>query len=87
MRYRVVGSADLLPSETGPGIAAPAAEEGGGEVLVVDARGDAALDVLARAWCASEGLDAVVGRAGVTCLACCVREARAAEIGVVIRVG
>jgi hypothetical protein len=86
VRHRAVEAADLLPSATGPGVgvAAAAAEEG--EVLVIDARGDAALDVLARAWCASGGLDAVVGRAGVTCLACCVREARAAEIGVVIRV-
>ncbi|KAF1989211.1 hypothetical protein K402DRAFT_452440 [Aulographum hederae CBS 113979] len=56
-------------------------------VLVLDARGSTPLALLARAWCAENGTDAVVGREGVTCLACCVREARIADVGVVIRVG
>ncbi|KAF9639642.1 hypothetical protein BFW01_g11448 [Lasiodiplodia theobromae] len=45
---------------------------------------DAAL--LARAWCADRGEHALVGRVGRTCLACCVREARALGVRIVIRV-
>lgn len=86
VRLRVVRSVDLLSDTSLPG-ADIAPGEPAATMLVVDARGEAVLDVLARAWCSSIGLDAVVGRSGVTCLACCVREARAAEIGVVIRVG
>jgi len=55
------------------------------EVLVVDARGDATLDLFARAWCSWKGEHAVIGRVKVTCLACCVREARAVGVRVVIR--
>lgn len=43
-------------------------------------------EVFARAWCAAVGVHALVGRVGRTCLACCVREARAVGVGVVIRV-
>jgi hypothetical protein len=42
--------------------------------------------VFARAWCAAVGVNALIGRVGRTCLACCVREARAIGVGVVIRV-
>ena len=56
------------------------------EVVVLDCRGSADLEVLARAWCAMVGESALIGRSGRTCLACCVREARAAAITVVIRV-
>lgn len=59
------------------GAATPLA--GGGE-----AAADAAL--LARAWCADRGEHALVGRVGRTCLACCVREARALGVRIVIRV-
>lgn len=45
---------------------------------------DAAL--MARAWCADRGEHALVGRVGRTCLACCVREARALGVRIVIRV-
>ncbi|KAH8689562.1 hypothetical protein BGW36DRAFT_365332 [Talaromyces proteolyticus] len=54
-------------------------------VLVIDARSSHAHEVLARAWCAATGADALIGRVGRTCLACCVREARAVDVGVVIR--
>jgi hypothetical protein len=56
-------------------------------VWILDARGSHDKEVLARAWCAAAGTSAVVGRVGRTCLACCVREARAVDVGVIIRVG
>ncbi|KAL6711342.1 hypothetical protein ACN47E_005873 [Coniothyrium glycines] len=55
-------------------------------VLVLDARGPPALELLARAWCAEKGLHAVIGRTGRTCLACCIREARGLGMNIVIRV-
>lgn len=57
-----------------------------GEVLIVDARWRADRDIFARAWCAEIGLNALVARVGRTCLSCAIREAKALEIGVVIRV-
>ncbi|KAL4890694.1 hypothetical protein BDV59DRAFT_194832 [Aspergillus ambiguus] len=57
------------------------------EVMVVDARGSREREAFARAWCASAGYDAIIGRAKRTCLACCIREARAISVKVVIRVG
>lgn len=56
------------------------------EVAVLDCRGKADLELLARAWCAKVGENAVVGRVGRTCVACCVREARGLGVRVVIRV-
>ena len=55
-------------------------------VLVLDARGSSDLQILARAWCAEKGYNAITGRADRTCLACCVREARGLGVHVVIRV-
>ncbi|KAL5363237.1 hypothetical protein BJX96DRAFT_167315 [Aspergillus floccosus] len=57
------------------------------EVMVVDARGSREKEAFVRAWCASAGYDAIIGRAKRTCLACCIREARAISVKVVIRVG
>lgn len=57
------------------------------EVMVLDARGSRDKETFARAWCASTGHNAIVGRAGRTCLACCVREAYALSVKTVIRVG
>ncbi|KAI6885458.1 hypothetical protein KC360_g3634 [Hortaea werneckii] len=56
------------------------------EVVVLDCRGTEDLDLLARTWCAKVGEDAVVGKTGLTCLSCCIREAKALGIGVVIRI-
>ncbi|KAI7280065.1 hypothetical protein KC345_g4984 [Hortaea werneckii] len=56
------------------------------EVVVLDCRGTEDLDLLARTWCAKVGENAVVGKTGFTCLSCCVREARALGIGIVIRI-
>lgn len=44
-------------------------------------------DILVRAWCAEKGRNALVARVGRTCLSCAIREAKALEIGVIIRVG
>lgn len=57
------------------------------ETLVIDARGSKPKETFARAWCASVGYHALIGRVGRTCVACCVREARAIDVPVVIRVG
>ncbi|KAJ5724246.1 hypothetical protein N7488_002281 [Penicillium malachiteum] len=57
------------------------------QVLVIDARGSRSKETFVRAWCASVGSHALIGRAGRCCIACCVREARAIEVQVVVRVG
>jgi hypothetical protein len=56
------------------------------EVSVLDCRGKADLELLARAWCAKVGENAIVGKVGRTCLACCIREARGLGVRVVIRI-
>lgn len=56
------------------------------EVAVLDCRGKSDLQLLARAWCAKVGENAVVGKVGRTCLACCIREARGLGVRVVIRI-
>lgn len=56
-------------------------------IWILDARGSHDKEAFARAWCASAGTSAIVSRVGRTCLACCIREARAVDVGVVIRVG
>jgi hypothetical protein len=55
-------------------------------VLVLDARGNDSLELLARAWCSSTGQHAIISRVGVTCLGCTVREARALAVKIVIRI-
>jgi hypothetical protein len=59
----------------------------GSPVWVIDARGGWQRETLVRAWCANVGRHAIVSRVGRSCLGCAVREARALEIAVVIRVG
>lgn len=55
--------------------------------LVIEARDTRkGREVLARAWCAERGTHAIIGGRGRTCLGCCIREARALGIWVVIRV-
>lgn len=81
--YRHV-SLDSLPQLPAP--QASPVLEGHPEVLVIDARGSRVKETLARAWCASVGSHAVIGRVGRTCVACCVREARAVDVPVVVRV-
>lgn len=55
-------------------------------VVLLDARGGSGLQLLCRAWCASVGQHALIGRSTRTCVACCVREAKALGMQVVIRV-
>ena len=57
------------------------------EVWIIDARGGWEREVVARAWCAMVGRDAVVARVGVTCMGCATRECRAVEVGICVRVG
>ncbi|KAF2097995.1 hypothetical protein NA57DRAFT_57165 [Rhizodiscina lignyota] len=89
--YRVVQAGDLIKKSFKHPVVSDAGPSGSTtqekEILVLDTRGSEELELLARAWCAWKGEHAVLGRVGVTCLACCVREARAAGVGVVIRVG
>ncbi|CEJ59793.1 hypothetical protein PMG11_08400 [Penicillium brasilianum] len=81
-RYQHV-SLDALPQYPAP---APTLD-GNPEILVIDARGSRVKETFARAWCASVGCHALIGRKGRTCVACCVREARAIDVPVVVRVG
>ncbi|CAE7024170.1 hypothetical protein PTTW11_03717 [Pyrenophora teres f. teres] len=55
-------------------------------VLVLDARSSSDLELLARAWCAENGLHAIISRVERTCLGCTIREARGLGINIVIRV-
>src|SRR2546423_5845511 len=56
-------------------------------VWIVDARGHPDKDIFARAWCAQVGQNAIVARIGKVCVSCCIRMAKAIEVGIVIRVG
>ncbi|PKY01975.1 hypothetical protein P168DRAFT_306213 [Aspergillus campestris IBT 28561] len=77
--YRTVGL-DGLPGPHAPGTSfAQSIGLSHEEVVVVDARGSREKETFARAWCAAVGYHAIVGRVGRTCVACCVREARAFE--------
>jgi hypothetical protein len=58
----------------------------GSPVWVIDARGGRERETVVRAWCASVGRHAIISRVGKGCLGCAVREARALEVGIVIRV-
>ena len=54
------------------------------EVLLVEAFGNPDNEVFARAWCARWGLSAVTGNIFRTCISCCIREAYAACVSVVV---
>lgn len=82
-RYKYV-PLEALPTLT---VAQEAVSKTSQEVMVLDARKSSTKEALARAWCASVGCDAIISRVGRTCLSCSVREARAVEAAVVIRVG
>jgi len=69
--------------------ASPSLVEAGGEASL-DQTVHAQLwtrDILVRSWCAEKGRNALIARVGRTCLSCAIREAKALEISVVIRVG
>ncbi|KAI0402166.1 hypothetical protein F4802DRAFT_608927 [Xylaria palmicola] len=65
---------------------APQEDDDAERVLVIEAFGVRDNEVLARAWCAHWGLNAVVADIGKTCMACAIREAYAATLTVVILV-
>ena len=56
-------------------------------VWIIDARHGRDEDIFVRAWCSQVGRHAIVSRIERTCLSCSIREARAIEVGVVVRVG
>jgi hypothetical protein len=56
-------------------------------VWIIDARRSRDKDIFVRAWCSQIGRHAIVSRVGITCLSCSIREAKAIEVGVIIRVG
>ncbi|RYC60977.1 hypothetical protein CHU98_g5238 [Xylaria longipes] len=62
----------------------PQEDDDAERVLVIEAFGVKDNEVLARAWCAHWGLNAVVADIGKTCMACAIREAYAATLTVVI---
>lgn len=83
--YRFVSSTSLSPNDDAPATSSSAHVSP--ETLVIDARGCRGKETMARAWCASVGTHSVIGRVGKTCVGCCIREARAIGVPVVIRVG
>lgn len=90
-KYRIVDVAKLLDSSASLPIEVEDVvdedeDQSMSEILVIDARADKDLDLLARAWCADKGVHAIIGRTGRTCLGCCVREARGLGVAIVIRV-
>jgi hypothetical protein len=56
-------------------------------VWIVDARRSREKDIFVRAWCSQVGRHAIMSRVGKTCLSCSIREAKAIEVAVIIRVG
>ncbi|KAI9737879.1 MAG: hypothetical protein M1834_009249 [Cirrosporium novae-zelandiae] len=56
------------------------------EIWVIDARGSKAAEAFARSWCAQVAYHAVIARARKTCLSCSIREARALDVAIIIRV-
>lgn len=82
--YRQSSSKNLLFSdEVSPFLNISAAEQKD-TTLLIDATGVSDNEVFARAWCANWGANAIIVNLGETCIACAVREARAAAIEVVI---
>lgn len=88
-KYRYVPLASLPESQAPPVSSSRSSSETSNPepTWIVDARGSRNKEAFARAWCAAVGTSAIIGRVGRTCLACCIREARAVDVGVVIRVG
>ena len=56
-------------------------------VWIVDATTSRGNGIFVRAWCSQVGRHAIVSRVGRTCLSCSIREAKAIEVGVIVRVG
>jgi len=82
-KYKTKSLLDLLE----PGVEPPDPTDKHHDLWIVDARGNDQHNVFVRAWCAEKGRHAIVSRVGWSCLSCTIREAKALEVGVVIRVG
>ncbi|KAJ5213786.1 hypothetical protein N7449_000955 [Penicillium cf. viridicatum] len=84
-RYKYV-SLDSLSSTPAP----QSTSSQGPEIIVIDARGNRDRETFARAWCAAVGCHAIISRFGGTrvtcCVACSIRQARAIDVMVVVRV-
>ncbi|KAF4765630.1 hypothetical protein HAV15_004030 [Penicillium sp. str.  len=84
-RYKYI-SLDSLPSTPAPQSTSSQAPE----IIVIDARGNRDRETFARAWCAAVGCHAIISRFGGTrvtcCVACSIRQARAINVMVVVRV-
>ncbi|KAF2173122.1 hypothetical protein M409DRAFT_49610 [Zasmidium cellare ATCC 36951] len=93
-KYESIPVATLLsapPEERPRALSVPDAriaypEDAPENVVVLDCRGTEDLQLLARAWCAKVGENAIVAKTSRTCLACSIREAKALGIAVVIRI-
>ncbi|EMC94414.1 hypothetical protein BAUCODRAFT_149573 [Baudoinia panamericana UAMH 10762] len=90
--FSIVPATSLLVSQPGtlPRVLAgnrelASANADANEVVVLDCRGLHDLELLGRSWCSKVGENALIGKSGRTCLACCIREAKALDIKVVIR--
>ncbi|KAI9817564.1 MAG: hypothetical protein M1827_001176 [Pycnora praestabilis] len=75
--YVKISLDQLLDNPTAPAV---------GPVWIVNAIGSRDAEALARAWCAKHGQNAIIGRRGRTCISCCIREASALDVHIVIRV-
>lgn len=80
-KYRVISIENLLQCQ------APDPTANDSETLLVDATEQPAKDMFVRAWCAQVGRHALVAHVGRTCLSCAIREAKALQLAVIIRVG
>ena len=65
----------------------PNPTKSGSETWIVDATSSSAAEVLVRAWCANVGSHGLIARVGKVCLSCALREAKALQIAILIRVG
>ncbi|KAJ5171014.1 uncharacterized protein N7500_003797 [Penicillium coprophilum] len=89
-RYKYVSLDSLsnTPAPQPPSQNADAAQTP--EIIVIDARGSRDREMFARAWCAAVGCHAIISRFGGTrvtsCVACSIRQARAIDAMVVVRV-
>ena len=79
--YRCIDVLDLLDPKL------DTEQIGLGAVLVINAKGSATRELLARAWCSSAGLNAIIARVGITCLSCAIREAKGIDVRILIRIG
>lgn len=88
-KYTIKSVADLLavPEDADDSLFPNPHDHRSSPIWLIDARsGQWEEEVLVRAWCARHGLHALISRVGKGCIGCAVREARACEVGIVVRV-